>query len=422
MIKRCILKGDIIFSKISSKFEEAEEAYLLCEDKFCRGVVKSIPDSWKDVPVKDYSGCLIMPGFIDLHAHAPQYVFAGIGMDLQLLDWLDNYTFPAEAKYADKDYAFEKYSFFTNKLLTSATTRAVLFGTIHADSDLILAKLLEKTGLKILLGKVNMNRNSAPNLTETTQDSIEETERFVKELANFNNVKPIITPRFVPSCTADLMSALGEIAKKYNLPIQSHLDENLGEIDWVAKLHPECSSYTDVYKKYGLLDDKTIMAHCVHVSEVEQKTLKENGTFIAHCPQSNVNLTSGVAPAVHYLQDNQKIGLGTDIAGGTTLSMFRAASDAIRSSKLRFYYTKEDRALSVSEAFFMATKGGGEFFGKVGSFENDFEFDAIVVDDSSLGPTKVFSPAQRLERVLYQADERNIKAKFVEGRCIYEEC
>ena len=416
MAKRFIIKGDIIFTKSAECFETAADSFVLCEEGICSGVCSSVPDGWKDVPVTDYSGCLVMPGFVDLHAHAPQFSFSGMGMDLQLLDWLNTYTFPAEAKYSDIHYAKKMYSFFAGKLLDSETTRAVLFGTIHTDSDILLADLLEKTGLKIMLGKVNMNRNSIPELTETTEKSLSETERFITALKNYKNVQPVITPRFVPSCTVELMEGLASIAKKHSLPIQSHLDENAGEIAWVKELHPECSSYTDVYEKYGLLNGKTIMAHCVHVNDDEQKTLKAEGAFIAHCAQSNTNLVSGVAPSVHYLEDGQKIGLGTDYAGGTTLSMFRAASDAIRASKLRLYFTKKDRALKVSEAFFMATKGGGSYFGKVGSFEKGYAFDALVIDDSSLGVERSFSPEQRVERMLYLADDRNIKAKFVDGR------
>lgn len=413
--KRLIVKGDIIYTKNAGCFESAPDSYVLCEDGVCCGVFSVIPEEWKNVPVSDYSGCLITPGFIDLHAHAPQFSFCGMGMDLQLMEWLNSYTFPAESKYKDIEYAKKMYSFFAQKLLNSETTRAILFGTIHTDSDIILAQCLEKTGLKVMLGKVNMNRNSPETLTEDTSVSLSETERFVNALADFKNVAPIITPRFVPSCTTELMEGLSSLAKKYKLPIQSHLDENLSEIAFVKELHPECASYTDVYKKCNLLNDKTVMAHCVHLNDDEQKTLKETGAFIALCAQSNTNLTSGIAPSVHYLEDGQNIGLGTDYGGGSTLSVFRAASDAIRASKLRLYFTKNDRALKVSEAFFMATKGGGKFFGKVGSFENGYEFDALIIDDSSLGADCDFSSEQRCERVLYAADDRNIKAKYVNG-------
>jgi len=420
-MKRFAVKGDIIYTKTPAEFSMAADSYILCEDGICRGVVPSLKGAWKDADVLDYSGKLIMPGFVDLHAHAPQYAYRGMGMDLQLLEWLNTYTFPEEAKYADTAYASRMYASFVDELVVGPTTRAVLFGTIHTDSDLLLAGLLEKTGIKVFLGKVNMNRNSSQALTETTEESLSETERFIKGLDGFTNVHPAITPRFVPSCTPELMTGLGKLAEKYSLPIQSHLDENKSEIQWVRELHPECASYTDVYRRYGLLNAHTVMAHCVHLTPDEEKLMKDSGAFIAHCPQSNVNLCSGVAPVVHYIEQHMNMGLGTDIAGGASLNMFRAASDAIRVSKLRYYFTQQDRPLTVSEAFYLATKGGGAFFGKTGSFEDGYELDAIVVDDTGFSRLENLNPAQRAERVLYLSDYRNIKEKFVRGRRIYEE-
>jgi guanine deaminase len=420
-VKRFAIKGDIIYTKTADAFCTAENSYLLCEEGLCRGVTGALDGEWKNVQIFDYSGKLIMPGFTDLHAHAPQYAYRGMGMDLQLLDWLNTYTFPEEAKYADTAYASRMYASFADELACGPTTSAVLFATIHTDSDLLLAGLLERTGLRILLGKVNMDRNSSDALTEKTEKSLSETERFIAGLNRFKNVHPIITPRFVPSCTPELMTGLGKLAVKYDIPIQSHLDENKAEIQWVHDLHPECTSYTDVYRTCGLLGPRTVMAHCVHMTPDEENLIKESGAFMAHCPQSNVNLCSGVAPAVHYLEQHMNIGLGTDIAGGASLNMFRAVSDAIRVSKLRYYFTQENRPLKVSEAFFLATKGGGAFFGRTGSFEDGYELDAIVVDDTGFSRLENLNPEQRAERVFYLSDYRNIKAKFVKGRRIYEE-
>jgi guanine deaminase len=423
---RFAIKGDIVYTPTPQAFVQEPDAYVLCNDGLCCGVVKELPADWKQAEVFDYTGKLIMPGLVDLHAHAPQYAFRGMGMDLQLLDWLNTYTFPEEAKYARTEYAARMYEAFAQELRRGPTTNAVIFGTLHTDSDLLLADLLEKTGVRVLLGKVNMNRNSPEYLTETAAESLSETERFIHGLSGFTGVRPIITPRFVPSCDAELMTGLAELAEKYHAPIQSHLDENTSEVQWVHELHPDCDSYADVYRRFGLLDNKTVMAHCVHVTDAEQNMLKSAGTFIAHCPQSNVNLCSGIAPAVHYLTSGQRIGLGTDIAAGASLNMFRAASDAIRVSKMRYFYTKQDRPLTVSEAFYLATKGGGAYFdscgfAKTGSFENGYSFDAIVLDDTEFIHIDDLSLAQRTERILYLSDYHTIKEKFVNGRRIYEE-
>ncbi|MCR5289730.1 MAG: amidohydrolase family protein [Treponema sp.] len=419
-MERYVIKGDVVYTKSCDSFVQEPDSYVLCENGQCKGVCHHLPDAWKTAQLYDYSGLLVIPGFVDLHAHAPQYGYRGMGMDLQLLEWLNTYTFPEESKYADSAYAAKMYGSFTAELLRGPTTRAVLFGTIHTDADLLLADLLEKTGLQILLGKVNMDRNSPEYLCETTEQSITETLRYIEGMHCFQNVKAIITPRFVPSCTADLLKELGSIAKNYNLPVQSHLDENVSEIAWVKELHPECSSYTDVYHRYNLLNEKTVMAHCVHPDKTEQEQLRQSGTFIAHCPQSNVNLCSGVAPVVHYLETHQHVGLGSDVAGGSSLNMFRAASDAIQASKLRYYFTKEDRPLKVSEAFYLATKGGGVYFGKVGSFEDGYALDALIIDDTGFSPLPNVSLERRAERVLYVSEYSSIRAKFVNGRRVYE--
>ena len=218
------------------------------------------------------------------------------------------------------------------------------------------------------------------------------------------------------------MEKLGELAKKHKLSAQSHLSENKDEIKWVAKLCPDAKSYGDAYDKFGLFgkDTKTIMAHCVYSVDEEVNLIKENGVFIAHCPASNTNISSGIAPVRNYLDKGLKIGLGSDVAGGHTESLFRTISDTIQVSKL-YYRLLDDTAKPVTfnEAFYLATKGGGEFFGKVGSFEDGFEFDAVVIDDSVLPHPQELSVKERLERSVYlNADLLGVKAKFVRGKKI----
>ncbi len=432
-MNKFILKGDIVYTPEPEHFKTMENGYVLCEQGICQGVYPSLeqlPDpSWKEAPIYDYTGKLIIPGITDLHMHAPQYTFRAMGLDLPLLDWLNAYTFPQEEKYASLNFAEKAYTAFVSDLRKSCITRSVLFGTIHVESDLLLGELLEKTGMKVLLGKVNMNRNSPESLTETTKKSILDTETFIQKVSKMKNVKPIITPRFVPSCDEELMEGLGDLAKKYNVPIQSHLNENLAEIAMVANLHPDCATYTSVYKKYGLLNEKTVMAHCVHLEKEAITQLKESGTYIAHCPQSNINISSGIAPSVDYLEAGMKMGLGSDIAGGTSLSLFTAAKDAIQVSKMRSFFLEKQRVLSVPEAFYLMTKGGGQIWAEkntcdnsypVGSFEKDYSFDAVVIEDMGLSVLDDISLEQRAERILYLADDRHIAAKFVNGEIAYE--
>lgn len=212
------------------------------------------------------------------------------------------------------------------------------------------------------------------------------------------------------------------IQMRYQMPVQSHLSENFGEISWVQELCPDSEFYGDAYDRFGLfgVDCKTIMAHCVHSDERELARMKENGVFIVHCPESNMNLASGIAPIRTYLEEGLHVGLGSDVAGGATENMFTAMAHAIQASKLR-WRLKDDslKPLTVPEVFYMATKGGGEFFGKVGSFEEGYELDAVVLDDSRLEHPQDLTIQQRLERMIYFSDDREIYAKYVAGEKLF---
>ena len=420
-----ILKGNIIFSKNPDQFTEYPNGYLVVQDGKIIDCFSSLPEAFQKMPLIDYQNCLIIPGLVDLHLHAPQYPICGINMDLELIPWLNQYAFVEESKYIESSYFTKAYTKFVSDLRKSATTRAVIFATIHTEATKYLMDELEKSGLSAMVGKVNMDRNSPETLTEDTADSLEKTERWILDTKNrYQNVSPIITPRFVPSCSGQLMRGLGELAEKYHLPVQSHLSENQSEIEWVQELHPDSSCYGDVYHEYGLFGNpsKTVMAHCVHCPDIELKLMKETDVYIAHCPQSNINIRSGIAPIHRYLESGIPIGLGSDLAGGAVMSMFRAVTDAIQVSKLRWTMTTRDFSpVTITQSFYMATKGGGSFFGKVGSFEKGYEMDALILDDSSTGFSKNLTTAQRLERIMYLGDDRNIVQKFVGGKPLFPE-
>ena len=416
-----ILKGDFIYSKSQKELEMIKDGFLLANEKEIIGLYTELPKEYKEERIEDYTGKLIIPGFTDLHVHAPQYTFRGLGMNMELIPWLNTYTFPAEAKYADVNYAKKTYPRFVEDLKNSATTRAGIFGTIHVESTKYLMDLIEEFGVVAGVGKVNMDRNSPENLCEGTEESLENTRRWLSEIeGRYDRVFPILTPRFIPSCSDRAMEGLEIICRETGLPVQSHLSENISEIDWVQELHPDTSCYAEAYDKYGLCGSmsKTIMAHCVHSdrSEKEMELLRKNQVWVAHCPESNMNLASGVAPIKKMMKENVRIGIGTDIAAGSKLSMFSAMADAIKASKLRWVYVdKEESPLTVSEVFYLATVGGGSFFGKAGSFEKGYEFDAVVIDDSNLSDTEM-SLYERLERLIYMAEESRIIRKYVRGQ------
>ena len=419
------LKGTICFSTDQNHLSLYENSYVICERGRCAGVFPEIPGRFSGIPVRDTGNSLIIPGLVDLHLHAPQYAFRGMHMDLELLDWLNTVTFPEEARYQDPSYAKKAYSIFAEDMRKSATTRASVFGTLHRESTVLLMDLMEQTGLITYIGKVNMDRNSPDELREKDAGtSSEDTVQWLRDIAGkYKNTKPILTPRFIPSCTDELMKLLADIQRTYCLPVQSHLSENQGEIAWVKELFPDSAFYGDAYDHFGLFGGETcptIMAHCVYSSNEEIALLHKRGVFVAHCPQSNTNLSSGIAPVRKYLDKGLHMGLGTDIAGGHSLSMLRAVADAIQVSKLRWRLVDESlKPLSLEEAFYLATMGGGAFWGKTGSFLEDYEFDAVILSDEQIPCPHSLTPLERLERLIYLGDDRCVTGKYVSGNKIF---
>lgn len=420
-MKRFALKGHICYSAKTDLLQIHENSYLLCEEGRCAGIVKRLPKDWEEARVRDYGNCLIIPGLVDLHMHAPQYGFCGMGMDMELLQWLERQVFPEEAKYADLEYAKKGYSIFAENLKKGATTRACIFSSLHVPATKLLMELLDKTGVRAMVGKVNMDRNSPDILREESAEASEvATREWILETdGKFKHVKPILTPRFIPSCSDELMERLSRLQKSTGLPVQSHLSENLGEIAWVKDLCPWSEYYGEAYDHFGLFggeECRTIMAHCVYSGEEERCLMKERGVWIAHCPFSNENLASGIAPVRTFLDEGLRVGLGSDVSGGSSDSIFRVMADAIQASKMYWRLVDDTKKpLTLEEAFYMATKGGGSFFGAVGSFEQGYEFDALVLDDSALRTPMELSVRQRLERIVYLSDDRQIAAKFAAG-------
>ena len=424
MNRSFILKGHICHTPKAGELEIRENAFAVCENGVCRGVFDMVPEAYRGMEIVDCTGKLVIPGMTDLHTHAPQYAFRGTAMDCELLDWLQRYAFPEESRYADLKYAAKAYEIVARSLRQGATTRVVLFGTIHTDATLILMDLMEESGVISYVGKVNMDRNAPPELTEETAESEAETRRFIREslARGYRRTKPVLTPRFVPSCTDGLMTALGRIRQEYGLPVQSHLSENPEEIEAVARLAPEAAFYGDAYDRAGLFgrDGNTVMAHCVYSTPEEVERMRENGVWVAHCPASNMNIASGIAPIRRYLEQGIRVGLGTDVAGGNSESMFQAVVDAIQVSKLYWrHIDREAKPLTFPEVLYLATKGGGAFFGTAGSFANGYEFDAVVLDDSRIAGARPLPAAERLERAFYdQLDRQGIIMKFAAGERI----
>lgn len=388
----------------------------------------------------------LFPGFVDTHIHAPQYPNVGIFGNSTLLDWLNVYTFPMEDKFSQESAAEAVYSQLIKRQLENGTTLASYFGTIHVPASTVLARLCLKLGLRAKVGRVCMERFCPEYLQSASTESELE---FIENLRSLDTterfVQAIITPRFAPSCTALTLAHLGELAKTQRLPVQTHVSENVDEISWVASLFPDAASYCDVYDQAGLLKDDTVLAHAIHLTDAEIELVRQRGCGISHCPESNAALASGIAPIKKYLRLGVKVGLGTDVSAGSTVSVLKNARLALLVSRLLYERVVSNRsevdveanvdehALSVDDVLSMATLGGAQVLNMqhlVGNFELGKHFDAQIVDVLSEGSLidlfeyPVHETTEKFVRFLlnkwvYVGDDRNTVCVFVNGKIVY---
>lgn len=416
-----IYRANIVYTPSPDAFCWVPRGYVgVDDDGIIVGVYAELPDGWRSLPVTDFGDRLLFPAFCDLHVHAPQYRNMGLALDEELLPWLEKYVFPEEAKFADAAYAERIYRRFVHELWMQGTMRSAVFASAHAEATRCLMRLFEEAGIGAYIGMVGMDRNCPANLRNTPDD----VRRFYGSFGRQPDtalVRTILTPRFVPSCSPEMMRTFGDLAVSYGLPVQSHLSENRSEIRWVKELEPESVCYGDAYYRYGLFGQTpTLMAHCCYTEGEELALMARQHVMAVHCPTSNCNVASGIAPVRTLLEAGVPIALGTDVSAGHHLSVLRVMQYAVQMSKL-VYAQSEGKMpfLTLSEVFYMATKGGGRFFGKVGSFEPGYEFDALVVDDSYLN-FDCYTLPQRLERYVYQGDDRDIRHRFCRGKEVPE--
>jgi guanine deaminase len=390
------------------------------------------------------NNAFLFPGFVDTHTHAPQHPNTGLFGKTTLLDWLQTYTFPMESSFTDLAKAERIYTNFVSRTLSHGTTTCAYYATIHVPATNLLADICLKRGQRALVGRVCMNSDLSPEYyrDESTETSVRDSKASIDYIRSIDPkgeiVKPIVTPRFAPSCTPDCLSAIGALAKEEDVFVQTHISENKGEIELVKKLFPEAKNYADVYDSHGLLTPKTILAHAVHLSPQERRTVLERGSKISHCPASNTAITSGCCPVRTLLDEGHTIGLGTDVSGGWHPSILENVRQAIWVSRHLAYQTEDDAAkLSTEEALYLATRGGAAVVGlqdKVGAFEVGMEWDAQMIDLGTAeesggngafaeGPVDVFgweSWHEKVEKWVYSGDDRNTVAVWVRGRLVHK--
>ncbi|KAF6011134.1 hypothetical protein HII12_002728 [Brettanomyces bruxellensis] len=397
------------------------------------------------VKVVDKSGSetkFFFPGFIDTHIHAPQYPNNGIFGETTLLDWLNIYTYPLESSFKDAAVAHEVYSRVVNRTLECGTTTAAYYGTIHTRATEILADSALKAGQRALIGKSCMNDHSPSFYCETTEES----KQGTLDLMNYAHkrdpsgelIQAIITPRFAASCTDELMRWLGDLRKSKNCYCQTHLSENHREIKWMAQLFPQYDSYTDIYYQTGLLGRKTILAHCIHLTDDERDLLVKTGAGVSHCPTSNSSITSGEARVRWLLNSGINVSLGTDCSGGFSPSILEVARHALLVSHHLVMSTHNDKEkLSVKDVLYLATMGGANVLNlsdKLGSFAVGKRFDAQLIElcnrDSNIDIFDFQRPRwgsqdpkvshTRFDNLickwLFNGDDRNVDRVYVNGR------
>ncbi len=405
----------------SSAVEYFEDGLLIVEDG---DVLKAghadalLPELPEDVRIIEYPGRLIVPGFIDCHVHFPQLdIIASYGE--QLLDWLNRYAYPAEARFADPDYAREVATAFVDEMLANGTTTALVFGTVHPHSADAIFEAASARDLRLIAGKVLMDCNCPEELRDDAAGGIADSRALIEKWHGKGRLGYAITPRFALTSTSEQLTAAGQLAAEYpDVWIHTHLAENTEEVDEIARLYPEHSSYLDVYDHFGLLRERAVFAHCLHMSEADRSSMASKGGAAAFCPTSNLFLGSGLFDLPAMRAANIRCGLGTDVGGGTSLSMLRTASEAYKVLHL------QEHALPATRALYLATLGAAEALyldDCIGNFLPGKEADFVVLDaaGSSLTARRV-AAAETMDEKLFAlitlADDRNIAATYVRGK------
>lgn len=409
-----IYRGDIVYAASEEKLQVYEKSYIVSKDGTVEGIYPELPSKYEGVPVEDYGRGLIIPAFSDLHVHASQYVQRGIGMDCLLSDWLEHYTFPQEARFSDMEYAKQCYDAFVDDLVRHGTFHANVFTTIHRESADYLYSRMEEKGLYGFVGKVNMDCGAPDYLREDTGTALRETEIFLDAHSTCKRVRPILVPRFAPTCSGELIKGLGALAGKYHCGVHTHLVESRWEAQEARRLFPECGSDAEIYEQAGLMDHgPSIFAHVIFPGQEDLRILKKHRSVAVHCPDATTNIIAGIMPLARMSEAGIQIAVGSDIAGGHGIAIYRQIARAVQLSKLKEFYEPDDsRTVTFAQAFYHGTRGAGSVFGKVGAFEKGYLFHALVIDPME-DPWTELSPEERLERFCYIGDDRNIRAGFI---------
>ncbi len=422
-----------IFSPIGDPFEDPEGSWLDFPDGFLAvegGRIVAL-GRWEDCPalreedriIELGDRTLITPGFVDTHLHAPQLEMIG-SYGGHLLEWLNRYTFPTEAKFANPTHASAVAEMFFQELLANGTLSALIFSTIHFEATEIFFREAGRRGFRAILGKTMMDRNAPAELLEAPEKAREESIEMIERWHGKGLLRYAITPRFAPTSTPALLGVAQELRERYpDVYVHSHVSENRSELEWVAELFPEARDYVDVYDRYGLLGERTVLAHGVHLSDREVDVLAERGTRIAHCPNSNLFLGSGLFPMQRVRNAGIRVGLGSDIGAGTSASMLTAMADAYKVQQVRSV------SLTPFQLWYLATLGGARVLSldeETGSLEAGKDADFLVLDlDAtpllSLRTESAGSIQELLAAFIFIGDDRVVSRAYIRGIEVYSD-
>ena len=376
-----------------------------------------------NIEIQHYPEQLIIPGMIDTHIHFPQTEMVGAYGE-QLLSWLNTYTFPTEIQFKDKAYASEIAKFFVNELLKNGTTTALVFCTVHPESVDALFEAAEQHQMRLIAGKVMMDRHAPEALCDSADSSYDESKALIEKWHDQGRALYAITPRFAPTSTPEQLERAGQLKAEHpDVYVHTHLSENKDEITWVKDLFPAQKGYLDVYHHYGLTGQRSVFAHCVHLEDDEWQCMHETNSAIAFCPTSNLFLGSGLFPLKKTWQQQVKVGLGTDVGAGTSFSLLQTVNEAYKVQQL------QGDKLSAYESLYHATLGGAKALdldNKLGNFNVGKEADFVVLN---LKPTALQqlrqSRAKSLEDSLFalftMGDDRNVEATYIYGQKAYSQ-
>ena len=375
------------------------------------------------VEIQHYPDQLIVPGFIDTHIHFPQTEMVGAYGE-QLLSWLNTYTFPTEIQFQNKAYADDIAQFFIQELLKNGTTTALVFCTVHPESVDALFEAAERVQMRLIAGKVLMDRHAPEALCDTAETAYHDSKALIEKWHGKGRALYAITPRFAPTSTPEQLERAGQLKQEYpDVYVHTHLSENKDEIAWVKDLFPKQSGYLDVYHHFGLTGNRSVFAHCVHLEDDEWQCMHDTQSAIAFCPTSNLFLGSGLFPLKKTWEKQVKVGLGTDIGGGTSFSLLQTVNEAYKIQQL------QGNKLSAFESLYHATLGGAkalDLHEQLGNFNVGKEADFVVLNLKATALQQLRqSKAKSLEDAVFalftMGDDRNIEATYVYGQCAYQQ-